>query len=108
MKRDDYCSGCSQKDTCRQVYEKLGKAEGANVAPRAIVAFLVPIGVFIGSLAGSQRLLSGRFEEKTLILISFLLAVCMTLLVVFIIRVIRSPFNKENCKKGDFHGGNSQ
>ncbi|MHC4289122.1 MAG: hypothetical protein ACYSSK_03540 [Planctomycetota bacterium] len=100
MKKDDYCSGCSQKDTCRQVYEKLGKAVGPNVAVKAIVAFLVPIGVFIGALAGTQRLLSGRFEEKTLILASFLLAVCATLLVVYVIRAVRGPVNKEqHCEK---------
>ena len=108
MKSDDYCVSCGQKDTCRQAYEKLGKATGPNVAWRVIVAFLVPIGVFIGGLAGSQWLLRGRFEEKILIMVSFILALCLTLLVVFVIRAISGPFKKENCEKGDFHGGNSR
>ncbi len=100
MKRDDYCSGCSQKDTCRQAYEKLGKAQGPNVALKVIVAFLVPIGVFIGGLAGIQRLLRGRFEEKMLILVRFLLALCLTMLVVCVIRAFNGSFNKEeHCEK---------
>ena len=65
MKKDDYCSGCGQKDTCRLVYEKLGKVVGPNLAAKAIVAFLVPIGVFVGSLAAVQQLLCGRFEGNT-------------------------------------------
>ena len=108
MKSDSYCSGCSQKDTCRQAYEKLGKATGPNVAWKVIVAFLVPIGVFIGGLAGSQLLLRGRFEEKTLILVSFILALCLTLLVVFVIGAMSGPTKIEHCEKGDFHGGNSR
>jgi hypothetical protein len=99
MKSDDSCSGCGQKDTCRQAYEKMGKASGPNVAWKAIVAFLVPIAVFIGVLAGSQRLLEGRLEGRGLTMVSFLLAVCVTLLVVFVIRAISGPIKKEHCDK---------
>ncbi len=81
------------------MYEKLGKAKGSNVAMRAIIAFLVPIGVFIGVLYAGERLLQGRFERKMLTLVSFLLAVCVTLLVVFAIRTVRGPVKKEHCDK---------
>ena len=99
MKSDDNCSQCGHKDGCRLMYEKIGKAKGPNVALKAIVAFLVPIGVFIGALAASQRLLQGQFEENVLILVNFLLAVCLTLLVVFVIRAIHGPVKKEHCEK---------
>lgn len=100
MKSDDHCSGCAQKDTCRSAYEKLGKFQGPSVVWKVIVAFLVPIGVFIGSLAGIQRLLSSRLEGKALILVSFLLSLCLTLLVVLAIRAINSRFNQyEHCEK---------
>ena len=99
MKTDDSCSGCGQKDTCRQAYEKMGRAEGPNVAPKAIVAFLVPIGVFIGVLAGSQQFLQDRLKENRLILVSFILALCMTLSVVFVIRALSGPNKKEHCDK---------
>lgn len=99
MKSDDYCSGCGQKDTCKSAYDKMGKASGPNVAWKAIVAFLVPIAVFIGVLAGSQRLLEGRLEGHGLTMISFLVAVCVTLLVVFVIRAVGRPTKKEHCDK---------
>lgn len=97
MKSDSNCSGCTQNDTCRQAYEKMGKAAGPNVATKAIIAFLVPILVFIGILAAGQRLLKGRFEENILTVVSFLAAVCITLLVVFVIRAIRGPVKKDSC-----------
>ena len=90
------------------MYEKLGKVGGPSVAMKAIVAFLVPIGVFIGVLAAGQRLLEDRFEEKTLILVSFFLAVCVTMLVVFVIRAIQGSAKNNSMKKGKFHGGNSR
>ena len=99
MKNDDYCSGCGHKDTCRQAYDKMGKAKGPNVAMKAIVAFLVPIGVFVGSLAGSQRLLGNRFAGHALTLVSFILASSITLLVVFVIRAVNRPKKKEHCDK---------
>ena len=81
------------------MYEKLGKTKGPNVVSKVIIAFFVPIGMFIGALATGQQLLQNRFDDKILILVSFLLAVCLTLLVIFIIRAIHSPFKREDCEK---------
>jgi len=90
------------------MYEKLGKTGGPNVAMKAVVAFLVPIGVFIGTIAASQWLLQGRFEGEILTLVSFLLALCITLLVVFIIRTLNGLIKKNTVEKVDFYGGNSR
>lgn len=92
MKKNDSCSGCSQKDTCRQAYEKIGKAGGPNVTPMVIVAFIVPIAVFIASVAVGQHLLKERFEGTLLILFSFLTAFCITVVTIFLIRFIRNSF----------------
>jgi len=96
---DDTCSGCGQNETCRQAYGKMGKAKGPNVAWKAIVAFLVPIGIFVGILAGSQRLFKSRFEGDVLTMVSFFLAFCVTLMVVFMIRAVGGLMKKENCDK---------
>ena len=99
MKTNNNCSGCGQKETCRQAYDKMGKAKGPNVAWKAVVAFLVPIGVFIGVIAGSQQLLKARLKGPGLTMVSFLLAVCVTLLVVVVIRAFSGPIKKEHCDK---------
>ena len=90
MKKDDTCSGCGQKDTCRQAYEKIGKVDSPNVTLKVLVAFLVPIGVLIGALAGFQHLLEGRLEEKSATLLSFLAALSVTFLTILLIRFIRN------------------
>ncbi len=89
------------------MYEKLGKAKGSNVAMRAIIAFLVPIGVFIGVLYAGERLLQGRFERKMLTLVSFLLAVCVTLLYLQS-GLFAARLKKNTVIKGKFHGENSR
>jgi hypothetical protein len=53
----------------------------------------------IGALFAAQHFLQNRLEEKTLTLISFLLAVCLTLVVVFIIRVVNGPAKKDDIEK---------
>ena len=88
MKSNDACAHCGQKDDCRLMYEKLGKAAGENVAVRAIVAFLIPIVVFISVLAACQYWLKGQIEEKPLIVVSFLLAAGVALLAVVVLRAV--------------------
>ena len=99
MKSDNNCSGCDHKEGCRLMYEKLGNAKGPNVAWKVFIAFLVPIAVFIGALVAAQHFLQNRFEEKILTLISFFLAICLTLVVVFIIRALNGPVKKEDIEK---------
>ena len=100
MKLNDTCSGCGQKQTCRGAYEKIGKSEAPNVAWKAVVAFVLPIIVFIGALAGAQRLLAGRLEDRLLTLVSFLLALFVTLVFLCVVRAIQGPVNKDVCDKG--------
>lgn len=98
-KTNDYCSGCGQKDTCRLAYEKMGRAEGPNVAWKAIVAFAVPILVFILSLAGADLLFRDWIEGRLLTIADFLAAVLVTFAVVLAIRALRHSGKNEHCEK---------
>ncbi len=89
MHRQDFCESCDQKHDCREVYRHLGKAEGPSVALKVVVAFLIPILVFIAVLIVSEKILAGTIETKELrITLNFLLAVAVTLAVALIIRAI--------------------
>lgn len=59
MGKQDFCQGCDQKDRCREVFERLGSAEGPSVAWKAVAAFLLPMAVFIVCLFGSKHILAG-------------------------------------------------
>lgn len=85
------CSQCSQKDRCGQVYEKLGHVQGPTVIWKVLVAFLVPILVFIVSLAGANQLFQSQLEGKVLTVVIFLTAMIITLVVIVLIRAIRRP-----------------
>lgn len=84
------------------MYEKLGKAQGPSVLGKVFLAFLTPIFVFIVSLAGANKLLDNHLSDKARTLAGFLLALMITLLVVFFIRAIRRPGNDQpidQCKQ---------
>lgn len=95
MNNDDKtCSQCGHKSRCSQLYEKMGHTKGPNVAWKVTTAFLVPILVFIGSLAGATRLLEGKIEGRVLTLATFSIAAAVTLAVMVFIRAIRRRGSK--------------
>ena len=51
MADEKFCSGCRQRHDCKSTYEKLGKVKGESVFLKSVGAFLVPILLFIISLA---------------------------------------------------------
>ncbi len=89
MASQRFCQDCIQKHDCRSVYEQLGNSSGASVALTAILAFLLPLIVFIVSLAVSERVLARATNNEGLqIALNFLLALLVTLVFVFITRII--------------------
>ena len=59
MDDQQFCRGCSQQDSCRQVYERLGKAQGPSVAWAVVAALLLPLVVFVVCLVAATRILAG-------------------------------------------------
>jgi uncharacterized protein YqhQ len=85
------CSGCVESDRCMSAYEQAGKAQGPSVVGEVIIAFLVPIIIFIVVLAVSENWLLTSFEsEKTRTGISVLAALGIVLAYILLL----SQFNK--------------
>jgi hypothetical protein len=63
---NEMCSGCGQRSSCGSVYQKLGTARGPSVLGKSLIAFVLPIVLFLLALAASDRLLRGRIEESDL------------------------------------------
>jgi hypothetical protein len=89
METDDYCSQCSHKDTCKEVYAKLGQYQGPSVAWDVVWAFGLPIAIFIAGAAACQRYLNAFLGEKTLILASFACGFVLAVVFAAGIRVVR-------------------
>jgi hypothetical protein len=67
----------------------MGDSSGESVTFKVILAFLLPLIVFIVSLVVSDRLLNGAVKADGLkIVLSLLLALLMTSVYVFITRVL--------------------
>ena len=74
----------------------MGKAEGPSIALKVVVAFLLPMVVFIASLAVSEVILAKIIETKELrIALDFLLALSITFVCILIIRVINKSGDRK-------------
>jgi len=89
MESQRLCQDCIQKHDCKRIYEQLGDSPGESVTLKVILAFLLPLIVFIVSLAVFGRVLARAINNEGLqIALSFLLALLMTFVCVFIIKVL--------------------
>jgi uncharacterized protein YqhQ len=92
---DKNCSDCLHGDDCKIAYEQLGKFTGPSVAVKALVAFLLPLGVFIASLALFGRIFKGVIENRIpLTALSFVCALVVTLAYIFAVRFITIHIDK--------------
>lgn len=99
MKTDSYCSQCGHKETCQQVYAKLGEYEGPSVVRDVLIAFVLPIAVFMASFAGFERLLRPRLSEPLLIAAAAAAALGVSVLLILIVKVLRNRFATKHCAK---------
>ena len=63
MVQSESCEGCSQSHDCKKVYEHLGCSEGPPITRAVLMAFLVPILVFVTALLAFASLVYGRDAE---------------------------------------------
>lgn len=95
MVQQKFCPECNQAHKCQEVYEQLGKAEGPSVVLKVVLAFLLPLLVFIGLLAGFEKTLGRWIDVKELrTAVSLLLAVLGTLALVLIIKMINKQLSR--------------
>ncbi len=90
MAEQEFCEDCKQKHDCQEIYKQLGDVEGPSVVIKVIVAFLLPLVVFIVSLAVFQEIFVRAISSQRLqAALSLLLAFLVTFVCILIVRVIR-------------------
>jgi len=95
MAEQKSCQGCDQKYTCQEIYQQLSNSRGPSVAFKTVVAFLLPLLIFIASLACFKGILARVTDAKELrIALDFLLALSVTLVTILIIKVISKYLDK--------------
>ncbi len=95
MDEQKFCKQCSQSKDCQSIYQRLGSVKGPSIVVKVIVAFLLPLIVFIGSLAIFERIFSRTIDTKELQTpFSFLLALSVTFGVILIMKMINRHLSK--------------
>ncbi len=89
------CQGCRYRHTCEEVYNKLGHSRASPVTSKVVLAFLLPLIIFIASIAFFKRIFSLALNAEWLVIVlSLFTAVSITLILTLIVKKIRNKFNK--------------
>jgi K+-transporting ATPase A subunit len=90
-----FCQDCNQRHNCQQIYQQLGKAQGPSLVSRVVVAFLLPLMVFIAALVVFEEILAKAINAKELqTTLCFLLALSVTLVCAAITKAINTQLDK--------------
>jgi uncharacterized integral membrane protein len=90
MDDQDICQGCGQKNRCEQVYKALGCVKGPSVVSKVVMAFLLPLLVFIIALSVSQKIIAEYLDaQHWQTIISFTIAMLVTGICVVSIKFVR-------------------
>jgi len=99
MLQQQLCQGCNQRHKCHRLYEQLGKAKGPPVVCKVLVAFALPIVVFIAALTAFAEILSETINTaQTRTALSCLAALAVTLSVIMLTKTITAKLNKTKQK----------
>jgi len=92
MEQPETCKGCEQAHTCAKAYEQLGRADGPSVTLKAIVAFLLPIAMFVGALAACGVFLNDRVAARYETPLAFVIALAVTAgLILVVSSIVKRP-----------------
>jgi hypothetical protein len=90
MSEQQFCQSCNHRQSCKSVYQQLGKNKGHSVVSSVVAAFLLPVVVFAGTLAVCDVIFTKATGTEALwTILSFLSALSVTSLLVFIIQKCR-------------------
>ena len=100
MTSDKNCSSCKDSHNCSAVYGQIGNAKGPSVAMKVVVAFLLPIIIFIITLAVSENWLKSVFDNKNMpSAIGAVIALIAVVVYIFAVRLLRNRKSKASCPK---------
>ena len=83
MAQQKFCQDCNQRHNCQEVYRQLGNTKSPSVVLKVVIALLLPLMVFIGSLAAFESVLAKTIDGNNVqTALSFLLALAVSFIFV--------------------------
>ena len=96
MVEQEFCQRCQQKDDCWKVYRKMGNTESPSVTATVVLAFLLPLLIFIVSLGTSERILTKVIDtDYMLTAMSLLLSLLVTFACIVLTRILRGESRQD-------------
>jgi hypothetical protein len=95
MNQQKPCKDCYKKHNCQEIYHHLGNAKGPSITLKAVTAFLLPLTVFIVTLAAFETFsgLTKKVDHLEIVL-ALLPATSAALAVVIITKIINRKLGK--------------
>jgi chromate transport protein ChrA len=99
MKSMKVCENCGfqdgRKNCCMDIYQRLGRTKGPSVISKVLLAFVLPLLIFIISLILASYILSiFKIEDYTKTLFSFLAALAAVVVFMLLIWEFRKQHGK--------------
>ncbi len=89
MAEPEFCDNCNQKHNCGSIYHQLGNIESPSVVVKVVIAFLLPLVVFIISLAAFQEIFTKTISSQRMqTVLSLVSALLVTFSCILIVKVI--------------------
>ncbi|KPL23461.1 MAG: hypothetical protein AMJ75_06005 [Phycisphaerae bacterium SM1_79] len=96
MAEQKFCQDCTQKHDCQELYRQLGHMKGPSVVVEVVCAFLLPLVIFIASLAAFEAILAGAISIPSMrTALSLLLALLVASVCVWMMGVINRRRNQD-------------
>ena len=96
MTQQKLCQQCNQRRDCGQVYEQVGRSEGPSIVKKVVLAFLVPLVVFVISLAVFEKMFSGVISAgQVQSALSFASALSLTFVCVLLAKAVDRQFGQD-------------
>ncbi len=89
------CDGCRQADTCKEVYRRLGGLQGPSITREVLIAFLLPLVVFVTALGGFGPLVGYLVPAPYGTPLALVLAMAVAAAVLLLARALVRPPRKE-------------
>jgi len=89
MAEKEFCDNCNQKHNCSSIYHQLGHTNGPSVVVKVVIAFLLPLVVFIISIAIFEEIFAKAVNSQLIhTALSMVSALLVTFSCILILRVI--------------------
>ena len=95
MAEKKFCDQCNQQNNCSNIYNNLGNTNGPSVVVNVVIAFLLPIIIFIISLWIFEEIFVETINNQPVkILLSMVSALAVTFSCILITKVITKRLGK--------------